>query len=226
MAKVRTRMPKVFVGHRFAGRFPVSKFRGIFKELPFSVVYGDTHLQTRHLLMIMKSNIVKSDYAIFDLSDWNPNVALELGLAEGLKRKPGKNYYILLNTRRSQEVPSDIRGLQRLEYTSYDFKPGGGLGDQLIEHILSKEYWIKKLWKAIPERERNAKKKRLLALRILAHLRDHEKLTMDNLKTLSKGTRLQDKVRRDVVELLVNYKLVASNPTGTYRRSGTTKYFL
>src|SRR3989304_10261600 len=99
MARVRTRMPKVFVGHPFGGRFPTKKFRGIFKSLPFTVIYGNTDLQTRHLLTIMKSNISKSDFSIFDLSDWNPNVALELGLAEGVKRKANKNYYILLNTR-------------------------------------------------------------------------------------------------------------------------------
>jgi len=35
------------------------------------------------------------DYCIFDISTWNPNVALEIGLAEGL----GVDYYILLNRR-------------------------------------------------------------------------------------------------------------------------------
>ena len=64
-------------------------------------------------------------------------MALELGLAEGLKKKPGKTYYILLNTKRSNEVPSDIRGIQRLEYTSYDFKAEVGLADQLVNYILS-----------------------------------------------------------------------------------------
>ncbi len=117
MARVRTRMANVFVGHPFGGRFPVTKFRKIFKELPFNVIYGNTHLQTEHLLSIMKTNMSKADFSIFDLSDWNANVALELGLVEGLKKRAAKNYYILLNTRRSKEVPSDIRGLQRLEYT-------------------------------------------------------------------------------------------------------------
>lgn len=137
-------MPNVFVGHPFAGRFAVKKFRTIFRGLPFNVIYGNTDLQTRHLLTIMKSNIARADYSIFDLSNWNPNVALELGLAEGLKKKPAKNYYILLNTRRSKEVPSDIRGIQRLEYTSYDFKHEVGLGDQLVSYVLAKEYWVKK----------------------------------------------------------------------------------
>lgn len=205
--RVRTRMPRVFVGHPFAGRFPVTRFRGIFKDLPFKVIYGNTDLQTHHLLTIMKGNIGRSDYSIFDLSDWNPNVALELGLAEGLKRRSAKNYYIVLNTRRSREVPSDIRGIQRLEYTSYDFKKAAGLGDALTEYILSKEYWIKRIWRAIPEAG-NGKKMRTMALRVLAHFREHDKLTSDNLKTVAQGTRLRQADRDRVVEVLRKLKLL------------------
>lgn len=207
MARVRTRLPSVFVGHPFAGRFPVAKFRQIFKDLPFKVIYGNTDLQTKHLLTIMKGNIAKSDFSIFDLSDWNPNVALELGLAEGLKRRAAKDYYILLNTRRSREVPADIRGIQRLEYTSYDFKQEVGLGDQLVQYILSKEYWIKRLWSAIPHTG-NGPKKRVLALRILAHLRDYEKLTPDNLRSLARGTRLRQNDRDETLQVLRQLGLV------------------
>lgn len=205
--KVRTRMPRVFVGHPFAGRFPVSRFRGIFKDLPFKVIYGNTDLQTQHLLAIMKRNIGKSDFSIFDLSNWNPNVALELGLAEGLKTRSAKNYYIVLNTRRSSEVPSDIRGIQRLEYTSYDFKRAAGLGDALIDYILSKEYWVKRIWKAIPDTG-NGRKMRTMALRVLAHFRDHDRLTGDNLRAVAQGTRLRQKDRDQVVTVLRNLKLL------------------
>src|SRR6266446_1393874 len=207
MARVRTRFPSVFVGHPFGGRFAVNKFRRIFQELPFKVIYGNTDLQTRHLLSIMKGNITKSDFSIFDLSDWNSNVALELGITEGLKRRPGKDYYILLNTRRSREVPADIRGIQRLEYTSYDFKAQSGLGDQLVQFILAKEYWIKKIWRDVPEAGKG-QKKRLLALRILSHLRDHEKLAPENLVSLARGTHLRQVDRQEVVEVLYNHRLL------------------
>lgn len=213
MARVRTRLPDVFVGHPFAGRFPVKKFRRVFRELPFNVIYGNTDLQTRHLLQIMKGNITKSDYSIFDLSNWNPNVALELGLTEGLKRKPGKDYYILLNTRRSTEVPSDIRGIQRIEYTSYDFKLGVGIGDQLTTFILSKEYWVKRLWKQIPDGPKVAKK-RIMILRILAHLRDHERLTPENLRSLGRGTHLREDDRAEVLKALSKYKLIRKAASG------------
>ncbi len=160
--------------------------------------------------------MVKSDFSIFDLSGWNPNVALELGCAEGLKRNSAKDYYMLLNSRRSTEVPSDIRGLQRLEYTSYDYKPATGLGDALVNQILSKEYWVKKIWREISGTDK-AEKKKLLALRILAHLRDHEKLSPDNLKSLVRGTRLRKTDSDRVLSALQKHRLI--------RRIGRTNVF-
>jgi hypothetical protein len=207
MAKVRTRMPNIFVGHPFGGRFALAKFRQIFKELPFNVIYGNTHLQTEHLLAIMKRNISKADYAIYDLSDWNPNVALELGLSEGLKTIPSKQYYIVLNTRRSKEVPSDIRGLQRIEYTSYDFKKDVGLGDLLIRYILVKEYWFKRINREL-DNQPNSDKKKLLAVKIVAHLRDHDRLTPENVKSLSRGTRLRRNDSEEVLNVLYGLRLI------------------
>lgn len=207
MARVRTRMANVFIGHPFKKRFPTQKFRQIFKQLPFNIIYGNTNLQTKHLLSIMKANILKSDFCIFDLSDWNPNVSLELGIAEGLRKKSGRDYYILLNTRRSNEVPSDIRGLQRLEYTSYDFKTATGLGYQLIQYILPKEYWVRQTWNKISS-GKNTDKKRLLTLRLLAHLRDFNILTTDNLKTIVRGTRLRQQDVQEVIGILEKFKII------------------
>jgi hypothetical protein len=218
-------MPNVFVGHPFAGRFPVRRFRAVFRSLPFNVIYGNTDLQTKHLLAIMKANIARADYSIFDLSNWNPNVALELGLAEGLKKKPQKHYYILLNTRRSREVPSDIRGIQRLEYTSYDFKREVGLADQLISYVLSKEYWVKMLWRAIPDAGKGTKK-RLMALRVLAHLREHEKLTPDNLRSMARGTHLRDADRVEVLDAMKTLGLVKRSRGSTAYVRGRVLYKL
>ena len=94
-----------------------------------------------------------------------------------------------------------------MEYTSYDFKPQSGLGDQLVQYVLSKEYVIKKLWKKLPVTQKGPKK-RLLALRILSHLRDHEKLTAENLTSLNRGTRLRGQDREEVVALLRAHKLI------------------
>ncbi len=206
MARIRTRMPVVFVGHPFGQNFPKQRFRRIFQELPLVVQYGNTDIQTRHLLSIMKSNISKADFSMFDLSDWNPNVSLELGLAEGLKRAALKPYYILLNTRRSKEVPSDIRGLQRLEYTSYDYKREVGLGDQLLQ-VLAKEYWVRKLWKQFTGEDKS-RKKELVTVRILAHFRDHEKLTPDNLLSIARGTHLRKDDREQILENFLRLKVL------------------
>ncbi|WP_376705725.1 hypothetical protein RQ479_15340 [Mesorhizobium sp. ISC25] len=53
---------------------------------------------------------------MFDITEWNPNVALELGIAIGLS----KRYFILLNPKldQNQDVPSDIKGIDRVQYLS------------------------------------------------------------------------------------------------------------
>ena len=59
--------------------------------------------------------ISKSTVSLFDITTWNPNVALELGLAIGLQ----KEFYILFDpTKEEAEVPSDIRGRERIQYES------------------------------------------------------------------------------------------------------------
>ena len=58
-----------------------------------------------------------SDFAIFDISAWNPNVTLELGFAMAA----GDQWYIAIDPSKTEikEVPSDLRGLDRIEYSSY-----------------------------------------------------------------------------------------------------------
>lgn len=212
MSRVRTRFPTVFVGHPFADRFPVKKFRKLFDELPFKVLYGNTDVKTEHLLQIMKSLIHRCDYAIFDLSDWNSNVALELGLAEGLKKKTLKPYYILLNSRRSGEVPADLRGLQRLEYTKLDYSQDIGLGNLLIKFLLTKEHSYKKISRQLYS-HKNTEKIIRFCLYIVAHLRDHEKLALENLRKLSRGLRLRKKDRELAIELMVKSRLLKMRNT-------------
>jgi len=215
MAKVRTRFPTVFVGHPFTNRFPVKKFRKLVKELPFKVIYGNTDIQTEHLLKIMKREIGQSDYSLFDLSDWSPNVALELGLAEGLRNKPIKPYYILLNSRRSKDVPSDVKGIQRLEYTRYDYQDNVGLGYVLVHYILKKEYWVKKIISELGGREKLELKLRV-ALKMLAHLRDHQRLFKDNIDALARGSRLRKNDHQEIIETLLKLKLIKKKANSVY----------
>ncbi len=60
--------------------------------------------------------IEEATFSIFDITGWNANVALELGIAVGLN----EDYYILFNPERDQtDVPSDLGGIDRLQYTDF-----------------------------------------------------------------------------------------------------------
>ena len=199
-------MPNVFVGHPFAKRlFPVERFRRIFEELPLTVKWVETELETRHLLQHIKMGILRADYALFDVTTWNPNVSLELGLCEGLKRRQ-KEYYILVNKKRAKDVPADIRGLVNLEYKSYNFKPGG-LGDQFVRLLLAKEFWVKQIWKSIHGSGKGWTK-RILALRIVGHLRDGKPLRLDGVRVLAKGTGLRKPDCQKVLRTLERRRII------------------
>jgi hypothetical protein len=218
--KVRTRFPTVFVGHAFR-KFPYRRFREFFRELPFRVVYANTHIETRHLLQVLKKELRQADFAIFDLSDWNPNVSLELGMCETMHADRSLDYYILLNTRRAREVPSDIKGIQRLEYSRYDFRPERGLGDALL-NILKKEYWcrriIEELRREISERDR-LDKSVLVALRICAHFREFERLTDENLRRYARGTHFRTRDISTILQAMQNLRILRRGGAGVFHRA-------
>jgi hypothetical protein len=58
-----------------------------------------------------------SDFSLFDISGWNPNVTLELGIAIA----DSDNWYICFNPEKTpvSEVPSDIKGIDRIQYSSF-----------------------------------------------------------------------------------------------------------
>ena len=70
-----------------------------------------------HILQKIISYIKASDFSLFDISGWNPNVTLELGVALALSDK----WYICFNPANTpvDEVPSDIKGIDRIQYKSF-----------------------------------------------------------------------------------------------------------
>ena len=70
-----------------------------------------------HILQKILSYIRSSDFSLFDISSWNPNVTLELGIALALS----DDWYICFNPKETDlsEVPSDIRGIDRIQYLSF-----------------------------------------------------------------------------------------------------------
>ena len=112
-------MFKVFVAHPYKS-IPIEDYRSALKEVEkenpgCKFTYADEEITSDYILEKIEKMILESDISLYDLTTWNPNVALELGLAFGLKRK----YYILFNPKQdASEVPSDIRGIERVEYGS------------------------------------------------------------------------------------------------------------
>lgn len=71
--------------------------------------------QTSSLSYAVTRGIESSDFVVADVSQQNPNVMYELGLAHGLKKPT-----ILLVDRKSRTVPSDLAGSLFVVYDSDD----------------------------------------------------------------------------------------------------------
>jgi hypothetical protein len=77
--------------------------------------------------------IGEARFGLFDITRWNPNVTLELGIAIGLRR----SYYLLFNpSDGGAHPPADLGGIDRIEYSSY-----GGLEGSLTK-LLIQEFGV------------------------------------------------------------------------------------
>lgn len=72
-----------------------------------------------HIADKVRDLILRSRLSVFDLSGWNPNVALEYGIALGMRLQPSR-IWLLLNTAESSDVPSDLRGFAQNRYDSIE----------------------------------------------------------------------------------------------------------
>ncbi|NRT58655.1 hypothetical protein [Sphaerotilus uruguayifluvii] len=111
---------QVFVAYAY-GLYDKRDYRKVFSSLEkvFGVrfIFADEKITNMHILQKILSYIRSSDFSIFDISAWNPNVTLELGIALALS----ENWYICFNPSQTNlsEVPSDIRGIDRIQYISF-----------------------------------------------------------------------------------------------------------
>lgn len=113
-----THSTQVFVAYPYA--FSKSEYRGAFErvgeEFGVDFSYADAAITNKQILDKIVAMIKEADFSIFDITTWNANVTLELGVARGAER----TYYILFNpTVGATQVPSDLGGLDRMQYTSY-----------------------------------------------------------------------------------------------------------
>jgi predicted nucleotide-binding protein len=115
-------------------------YRKVFTSLEnaFGVkfIFADEKITNMHIMQKIISYIQAADFSIYDISGWNPNVTLELGIGIGIGMMSQKDWYILVNPEKTpnQEVPSDIKGIDRIQYTSFS-----DLEDRLAA-LLSQRY--------------------------------------------------------------------------------------
>jgi len=110
--------PKIFVAYPYS--FSKADYRGAFRKVgkKYSVefIYADQRITNRQILEKIESMIMEAEFSIFDVTSWNSNVALELGIAIGAQQ----DYYIIFNPDEGDEhPPSDLGGIDRLQYTDY-----------------------------------------------------------------------------------------------------------
>lgn len=128
---------QIFVAYPYT-LYDTNDYRKPYKELAkaFSVqfVFADEKITTLHILQKIADYIRSSKCGIYDISGWNANVTLELGLAYGMNEKA----YVISNPKQHPvgEVPSDLRGLDRMQYTSFSEL------QTALEKILSQEFPI------------------------------------------------------------------------------------
>lgn len=131
----RRKRQQVFVAYSYR-LYPKADYRNIYKEIEkaydVTFIFADEKITNMHIMKKIESFIRGSDFSIFDISGWNPNVTLELGFAMAL----GDQWYIALDPSKTEvkEVPSDLRGLDRIEYGSY-----AELGEK-IQTVMAQRY--------------------------------------------------------------------------------------
>lgn len=146
---------KIFVAYPYD--FPEADYRRPFNDLSkaFNVrfEFADEQITSQHLLNKVTKMILTSRFSLFDITSWNPNVTLELGVAVG-QRRP---YYLLFNPSHHQpDAPADLAGLDRIQYGSY-FELESGLTKLLVQEL------------GVPqEAEREAEPMEALRTRVLA----------------------------------------------------------
>jgi len=198
MPKAPVRFPKVFLACPFDKHMKtlVEQLR----RLPWTIHPANARITSDHLLTKITDDLLACDFAIFDISGWNPNVCLELGLARGL----GVEYYIVNNNSKKKDAPSDIKGIERIDYNWNKRKKAANLFDQIMEGIFKKHFVTKQLWSslsAVP----NAEKKFKVVLYALSSFRNGKsKLTRADLRMLARGLNLRkEEDYDDVINVLV-----------------------
>jgi hypothetical protein len=115
--------PHVFVAYSYR-LYSGPEYREVYRRLEGSCgvkfEFADSRITNTHILDKITTMIQDADFSLFDISDWNPNVTLELGIAKGGDHP----WYILIDPSKSTggifEAPADLRGLDRVQYSTLE----------------------------------------------------------------------------------------------------------
>lgn len=93
-------------------------FTTVQKALNVQFIFAEERVSTGHVLDKISGMIESCAFGIYDVSGWNANVTLEYGIARGLNA----DAYIAFNPSKTDlsDVPSDVRGYDRLQYDDLD----------------------------------------------------------------------------------------------------------
>lgn len=121
-----------FVAHEFSRQERDDLRQAIdraFRGTRLKAFYADLEVRSgEHILKKIEDRILATQFGIYDITNGNPNVSLELGLAKGA----GKSLYIIC--KKGTNIPADLQGLDRIEYESYK-----SLTDEIKRKIVKKE---------------------------------------------------------------------------------------
>src|SRR6185369_15567184 len=101
---------QVFVAYSYK-LYPKDDYRKLYREIErqydVTFIFADEKITNMHIMKKIESYIRSSDFSIFDISGWNPNVTLELGFAMAANDQ----WYIAIDPAKTEtkEVPSDLR---------------------------------------------------------------------------------------------------------------------
>ena len=112
---------QVFIAYPWQVYANKDEYRATYRDLekPLSVkfVFAEDRIESGHILDKIRNMIADSNFGIYDVTAWNPNVTLEYGLATGME----SSAFIAFNPDKTKadDVPTDVRGYDRLQYSSF-----------------------------------------------------------------------------------------------------------
>jgi hypothetical protein len=220
MALAPFKHPSVFVGCPYRPKRAFEKLREALDRLPIEFVYADSSIRTQQVMERIRRGITRTDYSLFDITGWNANVTLEVGMAEGLN----KDYYILFRPGQGSksEPPADLKGVQRFQYTKLEGLATESLTYQLMEHLVRKLTHPRNIFDELSGPDRD--KMFFFAMRILAHFKKGKILRREDLKALIRGTWLRQNSVDEILRLLKRRGLLKGRLDGQKWKAGRNLY--